>query len=272
MLEIDPLTRRSFLLALTTAIASQSHAESTQPAKKMTDTEIMAELMRGGAESVFILLYPGFTAMDAMGPEYILSCMMGATVRFIAKTAQPVRTESGFEVTPHLTFDKLPEKTTLFLVPGGSKGTLGALGDKETIDFIRKAGNASATVASVCTGSLLLGAAGLLDGYEATSHWQTLDLLSQAGAKPVKKRVVFDRNRATGAGVTAGLDLALELVRRYRGDLYAKGVQLLGEYDPQPPFPGEGNAATANQQLVQMFNAMHAPFLSQLGEGIRKAR
>ena len=273
MNQLDHSTRRGFIAALTTALATRVLAEDTPPpASTKTNAEIMTEIMRGGTESVFILLYPGFTAMDAMGPEYILSCMVGAKVRFIAETKNPVTTESGFQVTPHHSFDELPEKPTLFLVPGGSKGTLEALGDKDTIAFIAKAGAAAQTAGSVCTGSVLLAAAGLLDGYEATSHWQTLELLAIAGAKPVKKRVVIDRNRATGAGVTAGLDLALELVRRYRGDLYAQGVQLLGEYDPQPAFPKAGNAATAAPQLVQMFNAMHAPFLAQLGEGIRKAR
>lgn len=228
-----------------------------------------ADLLRAGSETIFILLYPGFTAMDAIGPEYALSCMIGATVKFIAKTTDPVITESGFMVTPHLSFDQLPEKPSLFLVPGGTQGVVQILDDAETLAFIRKAGQTADLTASVCTGSLLLGAAGLLHGYEATSHWQTLELLPIFGAKPSQKRVVFDRNRATAAGVTAGLDLSLELVRRYRGDGYAKGVQLLGQYDPQPPFPGGGNPASADQRFVMMLNEMHKPFVTQLGDKIR---
>ncbi len=275
MKPIDPLTRRRFLRAVTAAsgamLASQ-HAHSAAPADagKKDDAFSMADIMRPGSETIFILLYPGFTAMDAIGPEYALSCMTGATVRFIAKTAKPVRTESGFEVTPHLTFDQLPEKPTLFIVPGGTKGTIEAIGDAVTRDFVRKAGSASEFAGSVCTGSLLLGAAGLLDGYEATSHWQTLELLPIFGAKPSKKRVVFDRNRVTGAGVTAGLDFSLELVRHFRGDSYAKGVQLLGQYDPQPPFPGGGNPDSADPQLVAMLNEMHKPFIASYAESIRK--
>ena len=121
----------------------------------------------------------------------------------------------------------------------------------------------------MCTGSLLLGAAGLLDDYEATSHWQTLELLPLCGARPSKKRVVFDRDRVTGAGVTAGLDLALEIVQRYRGDFYAKGVQLLAQYAPQPPFPGSGDPATADPDVVKLMNGMHKPFVDLLGNSIK---
>jgi cyclohexyl-isocyanide hydratase len=246
-------------------------SQRAHSAEKKSAPPDMADLMRKGSERILILLYPGFTAMDAIGPEYALSCMMGATMRFIAKTAKPVRTESGFDVTPHLTFDQLPEKPTLFIVPGGTSGTIAAIEDAATRDFIRKAGSVSQLVGSVCTGSLLLGAAGLLDGYEAASHWQTLELLPIFGAKPSRKRVVFDRNRVTGAGVTAGLDFSFELVRHFRGDTYAKGVQLLGQYDPQPPFAGGGNPDTADPLLVALLNEMHRPFIASYAESIRKA-
>jgi|688.fasta_scaffold87353_2 cyclohexyl-isocyanide hydratase len=276
MNSFDPLTRRRFLRAVTVAggamlAASPTHAAAPAAATK-DSASLMAELMKPGSEKILILLYPGFTALDAIGPEYALSCMMGATVRFIAKTAKPVRTESGFEVTPHLTFEQLPEKPSLFIVPGGTKGTIEAIEDAATRDFVHKAGSASEFAGSVCTGSLLLGAAGLLNGYEATSHWQTLELLPIFGAKPSKKRVVFDRNRVTGAGVTAGLDFSLELVRHFRGDSYAKGVQLLGQYDPQPPFAGGGNPDTADPRLVTMFNEMHRPFIAGYAESIRKTQ
>lgn len=275
MNSLDPVTRRAFFRAVAAAsgaLTVPAFAQNAPPEKPATPPPLSeADLLRAGTESVFILLYPGFTALDAIGPEYALSCMVGATVRFIAKTTKPVRAESGFEVTPHLSFEQLPEKPTLFIVPGGTKGTLDAIGDAATRDFIRRAGLASQIAASVCTGSLLLGVAGLLDGYEATSHWQTLELLPLFGAKPSTKRVVFDRNRVTGAGVTAGLDFSLELVRHFRGDMYAKGVQLLGQYDPQPPFAGAGNPATANPRLVLMLNEMHKPFIAHYGDAIREA-
>lgn len=272
---LDPLTRRGFLRAVTAATGVLVTSSVAQPAAPEAAKKPLplndADLLRAGTETVFILLYPGFTALDAIGPEYALSCMIGATVRFIAKTAKPVRTESGFEVTPHLTFEQLPAKPTLFIVPGGTQGTLEAIEDATTRDFIRAAGRASEIVGSVCTGSLLLGVSGLLDGYEATSHWQTLNLLPLFGAKPSTKRVVFDRNRVTGAGVTAGLDFSLELVRHFRGNFYAKGVQLLGQYDPHPPFPGGGNPASADPRLLLMLNEMHRPFIDRYAESIRKA-
>ena len=225
-----------------------------------------------GSEEILILIYPGFTAMDALGPEYFLSCLTVAKVRLVAKTADPVRSESGIYITPHLTFKDLPEKLDLFLVPGGASGTLAALKDKETLDFIRSAGKTSKITGSVCTGSILLGAAGLLDGYQATSHWQTVELLSLCGAIPTSKRVVFDRDRATAAGVTAGLDLALEMVRQYRGDTYARGVQLLAEYDPQPLFPGGGNPGTAAPEITGILSEMHRPFIDQFKSALQSAR
>lgn len=269
---MEAITRRKFFR---TAAAFGGGAVLPTRAQTVAEQAAVAEalsekdLLRAGSEMIFILLYPGFTALDAIGPEYALSCMVGASVKFIAKTKDPVPAESGFLVTPHLSFDELPAKPTLFLVPGGTQGVAQTLEDAETLSFIHKAGSAAELTASVCTGSLLLGAAGLLDGYEAASHWQTLELLPLFGAKPRRDRVVFDRNRATAAGVTAGLDFSLELVRRYRGDGYAKGVQLLGQYDPNPPFPGGGDPERADQRMVLFLDAMHKPFVESLADKIR---
>jgi cyclohexyl-isocyanide hydratase len=229
-----------------------------------------------GSESIAILIYPEFTALDALGPHYPLSGMMGASVRFVAKTMEPVPCEGaslgGFQVKPHLTFANCPNQLDLLLVPGGLKGTLDALGDPETLRFIADRGSRAKLLASVCTGSLLLASAGLLNGRKATSHWQTLPLLKGAGAIPVAERIVFDgTDRVTAAGVSAGLDLGFELVRRYRGDFYAKGMQLLGEYDPQPPFPGGGNPRSADKTVVDMLNTMHVPILEQFRESMRLA-
>jgi cyclohexyl-isocyanide hydratase len=125
-------------------------------------------------------------------------------------------------------------------------------------------------VGSVCTGSLQLGAAGLLKGRKATSHWQMLSLLKVVGATPTNGRVVFDgQDRVTAAGVGAGLDLGFELVRRYRGDFYAQGMQLLGEYDPHPPFPAGGNPATADKLVVDMLNTMHEPLTEMFRAALR---
>ena len=195
---------------------------------------------------------------------------MGAKVSLVAKSKRPVKTDTGYEIIPNLTFEECPEASDLLVVPGGTSGTLAAMRDRTTLDFIRKTGGAAAMAGSVCTGSLLLGAAGLLNGYEATSHWQTLDLLPLFGARPSDKRVVFDRNRVTGAGVTAGLDFALELVSRYRGEAYARATQLLAQYDPQPLFPKSGNPKTAAPETVATVQGMLHSFVANATGALRE--
>lgn len=272
-------TRRAFLQALTTlgaggvlsALGGTLRAGEVDPSKPQPSGSGEDSPIRMGSEKIVILIYPGFTAIDAIGPEYILSGMMGATVRFVAKTTSPVKCETGFDIIPQLSFADCPPKPTLFLVPGGTAGTIAAIQDPATIQFIQKVGGASEMAGSVCTGSLLLGAAGLLQGYTAASHWQTLDLLPLVGATPSDKRVVFDRNRVTGAGVTSGLDFALELVRHYRGDFYSKGMQLLAQYEPQPPFPGGGDPKTADPSVVALLNEMHVPLIDNFSNAIAEA-
>jgi cyclohexyl-isocyanide hydratase len=275
------LNRRELLRLL--AFASAAVAASPAPTGAAEPTPAPAASLhrhqpqlRMGSEKIAILVYPEFTALDALGPHYPLSGMMGATVRFVARTLDPVPCEGasqgGFCVKPHFTFANCPADLDLLLVPGGLKGTLDALADAETMRFIATAGARAKRVSSVCTGSLLLGAAGLLKGRRATSHWQTLELLKETGAVPVAERLVFDgEDRVTAAGVSAGLDLGFELLRRYRGDFYAKGMQLLGEYDPQPPFPGGGNPRTADPAVVTMLNQMHVPVVEQFRGAVQAA-
>ena len=229
-----------------------------------------------GSEKIAILVYPEFTALDALGPHYALAGMMGATVRFVAKTLDPVPSEGasqgGFYVKPQWSFADCPEALDLVLVPGGLTGTLAAIEDPAVLRFLRTRASRAKLVASVCTGSLVLGAAGLLQGRRATTHWQLLEALTAAGATPVAQRIVFDgTDRVTAAGVSAGLDLGLELVRRYRGDLYAQGMQLLAEYDPQPPFPGGGNPRTADKVAVDLLNTMHAPLVPSFKDAVARA-
>ena len=235
------------------------------------------EQLRMGGEKIAILVYPEFTALDALGPHYPLSGMMGAKVQFVAKTMDSVPCEGarrgGFCVRPHLTFADCPTDLDLLLIPGGLTGTFAAMVDDETLHFIAGQGKRAKMIGSICTGSLLLGVTGLLKGRRATSHWQTLELLKEVGATPVAERVVFDGvDRVTAAGVSAGLDLGFQLVRHYRGDFYAKGMQLLGEYDPQPPFPGGGNPRTADKTVVEMLNLMHAPIVERFRAAIKAAK
>jgi cyclohexyl-isocyanide hydratase len=266
-------TRRGFLKTLSLISAGGLLPTTGSTGFAQTSGRPLPESpIKGGSEVIGILIYPGFTAIDAFGPEYILSGMMGAQVKLVAKSKKPVKCETGFEVIPAWTFKDCPKPLSLLIIPGGTAGTLDAIKDRETLAFIQKAGGSAEMVGSVCTGSLLLGAAGLLDGYKATSHWQTVELLPLVGAQPSDKRVVFDRNRVTAAGVTAGLDFALELVKHYRGDFYAKGMQLLAEYDPQPPFPKAGNPKTADTAVVGFLNDMHKPFVDLFAQTITTHR
>ena len=280
----ESISRREVLRILTLAsatgvVAPQMLAAIDTPVAAETNTPLHVhpqQQLQMGSEQIAILVYPEFTALDALGPHYALSGMMGATVRFVAKTPDIVPSEGaskgGFCVKPHLTFTDCPEQLDLLLVPGGLVGTFAAIEDRATIRFLQSRAPKTKLVGSVCTGSLLLGAAGLLKGRKATSHWQMLEVLKDVGAKPVSERVVFDgTDRVTAAGVSAGLDLGLELVRRYRGDFYAKGMQLLGEYDPQPPFPGGGNPKTADPTAVNMLNMMHAPLVEKFKSAIAQA-
>lgn len=206
-----------------------------------------------------MLLYPGFTALDLFGPHHMFVLMMGAKVHLVAKTLDPVLTDTGIAVTPTRTFADCPEKPTIFFVPGGTGGTLDAARDEATRKFVSQRGGEADFITSVCTGSILLGAAGLLKGYQATSHWITRDLLAEFGAIPVDQRVVVDRNRITGAGVTSGLDFGLKLVQDLRTDEYAEAVQLFAEYDPEPPID-KGSVAKASVDISGLLMHMHEPF------------
>ena len=189
-----------------------------------------------GSEKIALLIYPGFTALDLFGPHAFLVGLMGAELHLVAKTAEPVLTDSGVAVTPTATFAEVPEQLDLLLVPGGAEGTVAAAQDAETRAFVRSRGLAARHVASVCTGTLILGAAGLLAGRRVTSHWGVRDTLETFGARPVDQRVVFDGRLVTGAGVSAGLDLGLALVGLLRGRPMAEAGQLMNEYAPAPPY------------------------------------
>ena len=278
----DHFSRRDLIRYLTfcsalAAIPAQAATQPVHSAGSSISGHAVPPELKMGSEQIAILVYPEFTALDALGPHYPLAGMMGASVKFVAKTLDVVPSEGaskgGFCVQPHYSFETCPKSLDLLLVPGGLTGTMRAMQDKPTRDFLADRGSRAKLVASVCTGSLLLGAAGLLKARRATSHWQTLSALKHAGAIPVSERVVFDGNdRVTAAGVSAGLDLGFELVRRYRGDFYAQGVQLLGEYDPQPPFPKGGNPRTAEKKVVDMLNQMHAPLEAQFRDLIMGAK
>ncbi|MEM9796852.1 MAG: DJ-1/PfpI family protein [Pseudomonadota bacterium] len=212
-----------------------------------------------GAEEVLMLAYPGMTALDLVAPQYMFASLLGATVRVVARDPGPIRSDTGLVIVPDLTFDAAPEAPDILFAPGGISGTLAAMEDVATIDFLAARGARAGYVTSVCTGSLLLGQAGLLDGYEATSHWLAMPVLDAFGATPVDARIVQDRNRLTGGGVTAGLDFGLTLVDLLRGEDYAKGVQLLAEYAPEPPFDA-GRMETAPPAVATRMTGLFPGF------------
>jgi cyclohexyl-isocyanide hydratase len=211
-------------------------------------------------EKVVLVAYPMMTALDLLGPQHMFASMMGATVLIAAQTREPVTSDTGLKITPDTDFESCPREADLLLVPGGLAGTTAAMKDPRMLDFIAEVGARSKYVTSVCTGSLILGAAGLLKGYRATSHWIAAHMLTEFGATPVAERVVFDRNRITGAGVTAGLDMALAVVKMLRGEEYTKMVALLAEYSPAPPVRA-GSPREAGPKVANMLRDMYKDWI-----------
>ena len=197
---------------------------------------------------VVFLVYSNVTQLDLTGPAQVLSRLGNAKVDVVWKTLDPVQTDSGFALLPTATFDEVREADIL-CVPGGF-GCIDVMQDDAALAWVRAVGESAQWVTSVCTGSLILGAAGLLRGYRATSHWAWRDYLGLFGAEPVAERVVFDRNRVTGGGVTAGIDFALALVAAIEGEENARAIQLGLEYDPHPPFDS-GTPDKAGEDLVR---------------------
>ena len=215
-----------------------------------------------GDEQIGMLMYPGMTVMDLIGPQSMFASMMGAKVMLVAKTLEPVTSDGGVTITPHETFETCPRDLTVLFAPGGTDGTIAAATDPATLAFLRDRGARAKYVTSVCSGSLILGAAGLLDGYRATSHWSCRDALAGFGAFPTDARVVHDRNRVTGAGVTSGLDFGLTMVAELRDKTYAECTQLMSEYDPHPPF-NAGSLKTAPPEAVKPMVELIAGFKKQ---------
>jgi cyclohexyl-isocyanide hydratase len=209
---------------------------------------------------IAMLLFPRMTQLDLTGPYEVFSRFPETTVDLVAATPEPVSAGGGMRIVPTVTLDACPATDVLF-VPGGP-GQADLMADAATLGFLARQGAAARYVTSVCTGSLLLAAAGLLTGYRATCHWLSLGQLAYFGAEPVAERVVVDRNRVTGAGVTSGLDFALTLMALIHGDERARLTQLAIEYDPAPPFPG-GSPATAAADDVARLRAMTAVFQTE---------
>jgi cyclohexyl-isocyanide hydratase len=194
-----------------------------------------------------LLIFPRMTHLDMAGPYEVFRCMDGVNVLLVARNLEQVASEGGMRILPDVDFDTCP-KLDVLCVPGGP-GVDVLMEDEATLTFLRKQAENARYVTSVCTGALLLGAAGLLRGRKATTHWAAHDLLAQLGAIPTHDRVVRDGNVFTGGGVTAGIDFGLTLAAEIAGEDRARALQLQLEYAPAPPFEG-GTPETSPPDVV----------------------
>jgi len=224
----------------------------------------MSDVIQAG-----LLLYPGLTQLDLIGPYQVFASTAGIKAHVVWKTTEPVVSDTGLAITPTVSFADCPQLDVI-VVPGGL-GQAPMHEDRVVLDFLRAQAAKARFVTSVCTGALILGAAGLMDGYRATTHWGFRDLLSAVGAIYTPGRVVRDRNRISGGGVTAGIDMALVCVAELLGEEAAKAVQLGIEYRPAPPFasghPDEAPAATT-AALASLF----APLVESMRPALAAAR
>jgi putative intracellular protease/amidase len=206
--------------------------------------------------NIAIPLYDRFTALDAVGPYEVLQRLPGASVTWLAHEPGVVRTDTGMlGIEATAAFEDLPDPE-IVLVPGGT-GTNDFLEDERLVGWIRRAHESSEWTTSVCTGSLLLGAAGVLDGLEATTHWLDMDDLERYGARPTGRRVVEQGKVITAAGVSSGIDMGLVLAAKIAGPEVAQAIQLGIEYDPQPPFDS-GSVEKAAPETVELIRALAA--------------
>ena len=194
-----------------------------------------------------MLVFPNMTQLDLTGPYEVLARLPGAETLLLWKSMDPIRSEHGLTILPMATFSSSPP-LDLVLVPGGA-GVNPLLEDAEVLAFLRRAAATASYVVGICTGSLVLGAAGLLHGRRAGTHWMSRDLLAAFGAEPVAERVVVDGKIFTGGGVTAGIDVALTVAAEIAGRAIAEAIQLGIEYDPAPPF-GRGSPETTDPTVL----------------------
>lgn len=229
-------------------MSSHNAANGTQPGTPTSAPLTPAPLTIG------MLLYPGFTLLDLAGPQTAFG--INGTTHLLWKRMEPVPTDMGVSMNPTMTFAEVPDNLDVLFVPGGF-GTIEAMQDEEILTFLAKAGATARYVTSVCTGSVILGMAGLLDGYRAATHWEFYEPLKALGVEPSHERVAVDRNRITGGGVTAGVDFGLTVIAELRGQAAAEFTQLALEYEPQPPF-NSGHPRTATPEAIAGVKAMMA--------------
>lgn len=255
------LNRRDFVAA---ALASAGHFGGPAP-RAVAEPAPFSDTR---PVRIAMLLFPGMTALDVVGPHDLLAGLAPGSLHLVAGQTGPVASDTGLILTATTDFKSCPRDLDVLFVPGGD-GTPEQMRDRATLAFLRDRAERAAWVSSVCTGSLILGAAGLLVGYRATSHWCVRErVLPLLGAVPVDERVVFDRNRVTAAGISAGLDFALALAAKLRGEAYARTGQLVAEYAPRPPFDA-GSPATAGATTIGAADAILAALVADALEAAR---
>ena len=220
------------------------------------------------ALQIGLVIFPKVTQLDLTGPLQVFSSVPDAKVHLIWKRIEPVASDSVLTLTPTTDFADCPQLDVI-CVPGGG-GTDDMVNDAEMLDFLRRQAKSAKYITSVCTGSLVLGAAGLLKGYRAATHWSAMDLLGAFGATPTRTRVCVDRNRITGGGVTAGIDFALTLVSILVDRSTAEMIQLRLEYNPAPPF-NSGSPDTAPPEILAQMQERIAPFRKRRTEAVERA-
>jgi cyclohexyl-isocyanide hydratase len=232
------------------------------------DPAMRARIVPSTTRRIGMLIYPGMYPLDLLGPKTVFNDLLNTQTLLVSRDLSPVRVGPGIIAQPDVTYATCPTGLDVLFVPGGGPATVALMKDAPTLAFLRTQAESARWVTSVCTGSLVLGAAGLLKGYRATTHWVTHEVLSLLGAVPVHRRVVEDRNRITGAGVTAGLDMALTLAGRLAGEDYARAEQLNIEYDPDPPFRA-GNPKGAGPRITKAMRGMYADLATQAAANAR---
>lgn len=214
------------------------------------------------------LVFPGITQLDMTGPFEVFARLPGAEIHLVWKSISPVRSDTGLLLTPNATFTTCPN-LDLICIPGGP-GINALLNDDDVLAFVRAKAESARYVTSVCTGALVLGAAGLLDGYKATTHWASRNFLEKLGATVVDQRVCIDRNRITGGGVTAGIDFGLALAAELTDQTSAEMIQLFLEYNPKPPFEA-GSPDAAAPDLVARYAETMAGSLEARRQAVEQA-
>ena len=270
--EMPIVDRRGFLqtmamvgLAASPAMAQTHHAAD---AKAMPVHGVLGAAGAGpGRPKIAMLVHPKMVMQDVIGPLTVFN-LVHSEIHLVWKTHEPVMTEVGLPIMPSTLLTDCPQNLDVLFVPGGLDGSLLMMDDREVLGFLADRGRTARYVTSVCTGALVLGAAGLLRGYKATGHWYIRDLLPLLGATPVNQRVVHDRNRVTGGGVTAGIDFALTLASLLRGREDAEWIQLVIEYAPAPPF-NAGLPETAPRAVYERLMSNRSAAISTAREKAR---